>query len=293
MASRYFSRTYRTEAAWEDLCTQRLVEVGTRGIEVSVAGSDAVQLLAYFSTPPPPHQGLPERVGEQRGHVELLAEGWLEERDWQEEFRRHAVPIQIGDRFLVDPGELDRPPPVADGRIVLRLPTRTAFGTGSHETTQLTLEWLEQVEVENRTILDVGSGSGVLSLAAQRLGARCVIGFDLDLPSALMSGQYERLNREPSVPRGRIGLYAGTSGAICPKARFDLLMVNVLPHRIASELGWLAGRVRSGGLALVSGVLDAEENSVLAAWRALGLDPVGRRQRGEWVAWKLTKGGSQ
>ena len=286
-------RTFEVREQDEDRVVGFLAECGTTGVEVRAQAASTLHLLAYFDGPPPGHPSLPKEIGGSVDGISWVGEEWIDQRDWLEEFRRQASPIAVGDRFLIDPGELVDPPPAEAGRFLLRLPARTAFGTGSHETTQLALEWLERLPVRDRRFLDVGSGSGILCFAARCLGASLAVGFDFDLPSALMSGQYERLNANASSS-GRVALFAGTVGAIrCGGAQgatqrgFDVVLVNVLPHRILPEATGILSALAPGGTLIVSGLLSVEEEEVLARWQALGMEPVSHHTKGEWVAWHL------
>ena len=286
--AQYLTRTYRVSTHDEDRLVGFLADVGTTGIEVRSVSVETLHLIAYFDTVPPGHPQLPESVRQEIGGVYLVAEEWVETRDWLEEFRRQAQPIEIGRRFVIDPGELMEPMGTTEDRFLLRLPARTAFGTGSHETTQLSLEWLEEIPLEGQSLLDVGSGSGILSLAALRLGAATVAGFDLDLPSALMSGQYARINDIPQSEE-RLLLYAGTSIALSTAdPTFDVIVVNVLPHRVLADLPQIVSQSSPGGELVVSGLLVTEEKETLAHWEALGMQRRERKVKGEWVAWRLT-----
>ncbi len=111
-------------------------------------------------------------------------------------WRVQAGPIQVGEHFLVDPREPEEAtePFETDGRCLIRLPARTAFGTGSHESTRLAVELLEAEDLQGRSVLDVGTGSGILAIAALRLGARSVIALDVDPAAALLLPQTMALN---------------------------------------------------------------------------------------------------
>jgi ribosomal protein L11 methyltransferase len=203
----------------------------------------------------------------------------LPDADWNAAWRAAAQPVTIGERFLVDPREPgpDAAPLDAGGRWLLRLPVRTAFGVGSHESTRLALELLELSEPAGRRALDVGTGTGILAFAALLLGARDVVAFDLDPAAALLLPEYMRLNR--LRPRA----FAGTLAALGPRAgRFDLALVNVLPHEIADELPRLRALLAPGARVVLSGLLADEAAASLARLAPLGLREAGRRVAGEW-----------
>jgi ribosomal protein L11 methyltransferase len=202
------------------------------------------------------------------------------DRDWAATWRRTSGPIQVGERFVVDPrepGEIDAPVE-ARGRILLRLPARTAFGTGSHASTRLAVELLETLDVAGRDLLDVGAGSGILSFAALALGARRAVALDLDPAAALLIPGYSSLNAL------RLSTFAGRLVSIAAGARFDLALVNVIPSEIADDLPQLAALVRPGGLAVFSGILETEAERAVAAVRAVGFAERSRKRDGEWTA---------
>lgn len=215
----------------------------------------------------------------------------VETRDWGATWRLNARPIEVGRAFVVDPREPAEVEDVVEprGRLLLRLPARTAFGLGSHESTRLAVELLESVEVRGRRVLDVGTGSGILAFAALALGAGEVVAYDLDPAAALLLPRYQALNaiRFPAFVGTLAGLALGEPPApSAARGRFDLALVNVVPGEIAGDLPGLRRALRSGALALFSGVLSAELDAAIGAVESHGFRsvPALRRSEGEWVA---------
>jgi len=217
--------------------------------------------------------------GCEAGALEPAADG-----DWLAGWRAHAEPIEAGRRFLIDPrepAEADREPEPGD-RFLLRLPARTAFGVGSHESTRLALELLEQVGCAGARVLDVGCGTGILAFAAQLLGARDVVAFDVDPAAALLCDQYRRMNGLRRVP-----VFCGSLGAVSIEGkgpRFELALVNVIPSEIGPELDFLRAAMVPGGRALFSGILAEEGSAARAQLARHGFRVTGERSAAEWVA---------
>ena len=227
-----------------------------------------------------------------------LLDGWplvvrelteVADEDWMAGARAQAQPFEVGTRFVLDPREPDPElKMVGDAdRFRLRLPARRAFGTGTHETTQLMVRALETVGCESDRVLDVGCGTGVLSFVALRLGARSCFGFDIDLASAFVGRENCRLNGfEPSVSPS---FFAGDSSSMMSGATFDLVLVNVLPERIAGSEAALAAAVGSGGRLLLAGQLANQEDKLLPRWTRFGLKAGRRLAQGEWTLTELVR----
>ena len=265
----YARRTYRVPAELEEIVLADLWEAGTVGVQSTPAG-----LEAWFPEGFEPE--LPERAGVSAGPWEPVAD-----LDWLAGYREQAQPFPVGSTLFVDPREPEEPSPdVPEGRRLLRLPARTAFGIGSHESTSLAVELLESADLRGRRVLDVGTGTGILAFASLLLGASEVIAFDIDPASpfnALVNRRLNRLN-----PR----LFVGTSAALAD-TRFDLELINVIPEEIGPEMPGLVQRLRPGGEAILSGILAERGDQVLASVRSLGLVERERREAGEWIAFRV------
>jgi ribosomal protein L11 methyltransferase len=260
------SRRFQVPPGIEDWFAGSLWQAGSLGQEIVARADGGTEVIAYFDrdAPAPPEWS-------SRG-VRLVAEEEVLERDWQEEFRRHALPFAVGRRLIIDPGE-------PGGRFLLCLPAREAFGTGTHESTRLALELLEVLGPGPGRVLDVGTGTGVLALAALLFGASDALAFDCDLAAAFAARDNARRNQVP-----RCLVFAGDIGAVRENVGFDVALCNVVPSEARSFLPALVARLRRGGTAVFSGVLVAES----PAWRqeliAAGLTPEREHCAGEWAA---------
>jgi len=269
----------------EDRLTAELWALGTLGLE-SLAKSDGScqQVLAYFEEPLSPEVsqrlgGAAEWLGSRLEGVETVAA-----TDWLAEYRRQTRPIKLGRGFVVD----SREPGESSGaelseRVLLRIPARSAFGTGSHESTQLALELMEGLPMAGLRVLDVGTGTGILAFAALVLGAGDVIGLDIESAAVLLALENCRLNR--LSPR----LIAGTVECLRAVPQFDLALVNVLPDRIRRYLGPIAELLAPGKEMIISGVLAEEHQEYIWELARFGLEEKWTRRSGDWMGSLMEK----
>ncbi|TNF72298.1 MAG: hypothetical protein EP299_09905 [Acidobacteria bacterium] len=265
----------------DDLLMAELWAWGTLGVEQTVGENGSRNVVAYFSDPLPtrlPDVGNPlwSHLGAELVRVELI-----EDEDWLAEYRRQARPVPVGEGFLIDPREDAEQLPAAGSRRLLRLPARSAFGTGSHESTRLAVGLLETIPVAGRRVLDVGTGSGILAFAAFCSGAEYVVGIDSDTVASLLAGQNGRLN-DLSVH-----LLAGTLDSLRRGPLFDVALVNILPKRIRSDLPRLVEVLAPGAEAVFSGILAVEKEEVAADLAAVGFRHRSESRDRDWVAFHL------
>jgi ribosomal protein L11 methyltransferase len=200
--------------------------------------------------------------------------------DWSEAWKAHYHPVRIGRRLLVKPRWIDLVPQPDD--LVLSLDPGMAFGTGTHPTTQLCLEALEDQVTPGMSVLDLGCGSGILAIAAAKLGASTVLAIDND-PIAVTTA---RENAQSNGVSGTITIAEGSlADLLAAEQSFDLIVVNILaPVIIAMAHTGLAQTVLPGGRAIFSGIIEEQAADVAGALRAAGLTPIQQRQMGDWVA---------
>ncbi|WP_420210519.1 50S ribosomal protein L11 methyltransferase [Burkholderia aenigmatica] len=194
----------------------------------------------------------------------------VEEQDWVRLTQSQFEPIPIGERIWVVPSWHDAPDPDA---LVLELDPGLAFGTGSHPTTRLCMEWLEQSVKPGQSVLDYGCGSGILAILAKKCGANPVIGIDID-PQAVESA---RQNSE----RNRADVTYGLPDA-CPDGEFDIVVANILSNPLKLMASMLASKVKPGGRIALSGVLARQADEVAAVYARYVDISVWREHEG-WV----------
>lgn len=280
----YRRRFYLLPSEIEDLFAAALWMAGTQGVRSDTAADGRVRLEAWFEPGAPP---LEDEEGWRRRGVEPASEEDVPDTDWLAHYRETVKPFPVGRSLYIDPREpgAGEPAEVPEGRRLLRLPARAAFGTGSHESTSLVLDLLETMDLAGRRVLDVGTGTGVLSFASLLFGASQAVGFDLDPAAPFHALENRHLNDlHPLVFVGRLGALRGDPPA---QRRFDLALVNVVPEQILPEMPALVRLLRPGGEAVLSGILAERGRGVLDRLRALGFEERDRRTAGDWVAFRM------
>lgn len=211
---------------------------------------------------------------------------FIRDQNWMEAWKTRYQPIPIGQRLMILPAWMELEDPA---RLAVRIDPGMAFGTGTHPSTQLCLELLETVfaqEAAPRTVIDVGCGSGILSIAALRLGAKFALGVDID-PAAILNSR-ENAERN-SIPEQAFALGTGSVEEIragkFPLASAPLVLANILaPVLVRLFEAGLADLVTPGGALILAGILEHQAGEVLTAAEQHGLRLAQRRQMHDWVA---------
>lgn len=295
--SRWIEVSLSADGESAEAIADLLARYGHQGVSIEQAG--IAPDTWDESDPPPPQQVMlrayfpdddqldatKQELEAALGHMRLMypmpqpAYSVVDAEDWAEAWKAHYRPLRIGRRLLIRPQWIDVGP--APGDIEIALDPGMAFGTGTHPTTQLCLEALERLVAPGHDALDLGCGSGILAIAAAKLGARRALALDID-PVAVAS---TRENARANGVAGKISAEQGSLESVLHSARrFDIVIVNILA-RVIMQLTErrLGAIVRPGGVAIFSGIIDTQVDEVEAALRRTGLLPYARQRQGDWT----------
>lgn len=207
----------------------------------------------------------------------------ISEEDWAESWKAHYEPVVVG-RVVVKPSWLGLPNDVPRDAVIVELDPQMAFGTGTHPTTKLALLALQEVLQMGDRVADVGTGTGILAIAAALLGAQVVYATDNDPVAVMAAQQNAARNGVAALVRVEQREYlAGVPGDL------DVIVANISPRAII-ELGEPAAeRLRTGGHFICSGVTEASEGEVRTALAAAGFVETARQVNDQWVCLTLAK----
>ena len=283
-----WSLTLETDAAAAEERSADLFELGAAGVEIRDGEGTPMPGVPL----PPPGRALvvawfPERDAAEAAraaHGGALAE--VPDEDWGEGWKKDFRPLDVG-RVRVRPSWIDAPPPAGSVEVVLD--PGMAFGTGTHPTTALCLAALSDLlgARPGASVLDVGTGSGLLAIAAKKLGAGRVAGNDED-PVAV------RVARENAEQNG-VALELTGAPVEEIAGPFDVVVANILANVLVALAPSLAAKVAPGGVLLLSGILGPQEDEVRRAHVAQGLlpEPGLDRREGEWSLVALRRAGRE
>jgi ribosomal protein L11 methyltransferase len=193
----------------------------------------------------------------------------LEDKDWEREWMSHYQPMQFGERFWVCPSWIDPPDPDA---INLLLDPGLAFGTGTHPTTALCLKAMAALPLDRTCVVDYGCGSGILAVAALKLGARDVLGVDNDPQALVASEDNAKRNAVTNLSVALPGAYDAPAW----QARADLVVANILAGPLLELSHTLLDLLKPGGILMVSGLLATQAETLIAHYaKHLPLEVVG------------------
>jgi ribosomal protein L11 methyltransferase len=204
----------------------------------------------------------------------------IEEKNWNESWEKTIQPLSIGP-FFVKPTWVDIPVP--PGQILLEIDPKMSFGTGYHATTQLMLEELTSLNLNQKTVLDAGTGTGILSIAAVKLGASGVLAFDIDEWSIRNATENAIINKAESAIEFQLGGFE----IIPPNKRYDIILANINLNVITGMMSAFANHLSPGGVLCITGILTGDVNQVVHKASEHGFTAESEKRKGEWALLKL------
>jgi ribosomal protein L11 methyltransferase len=252
--------SFRSRADEAELDQAKLFELGATGIEeleetqASEGGSPAIK--AFFEAPESfrdAAEAFCGREGFQSGEAPV--------EDWDRSWRDRQTPVEVTPSLVVAPPWVDP----GTARFAIRLEAKMAFGTGSHESTRIAALLLEKLDLRGRSVLDIGTGTGILALYAGLLGARDILALDIDPVTGPCLRENLALN--PMPPGCRFRPFVGELASLSADARFDVIVCNMIRTELWPFREELRDRLRPGGHFVVSGQ-RLEDKPWFESWRA-------------------------
>lgn len=305
--------TLKTRTEVEDIVISSLADAGVEGVEIEdkvpLSESDKQQMFVDILPDGPEDDGIAylnfyleedadkeailarvrEELDELRNFLDIgegtITESQTEDKDWINNWKQYFHQFYVDDILIIPSWEEVKEED--KDKMIIHIDPGTAFGTGMHETTQLCMRQLKKFVTEETQLLDVGTGSGILSIAALKLGAKHAVGTDLD-PCAITATK-ENLEAN-DIPEGSMDVMIGN--IIDDKSvqyavgyeKYDIVVANILADVLIPLTPVILHQMKSGGIYITSGIIDEKENDVVEAVKAAGLEIVEVTHQNDWVS---------
>jgi len=270
----------KDEKAW-DYVDETIFDTGYEGVVIKAYLAEEKNVVAELEMIREKIKRLPEyglEIGE--GSVEISE---VDDSDWADSWKKYYKPTKIGDRIVIKPTweEYSK----TEGELVIELDPGMAFGTGTHETTSMCIRALEEYVTPDKTVFDIGCGSGILSIVAAKLGAHRVIGGDFDEVAVKVANENVALNGVEGVVDIRLGnLLEVVEGSA------DIVVANIIADVIIMLSKDVPKIIKPGGIFISSGIIHEKLDLVQEALVSNGFDILKVEKLGEWAAVVSKKG---
>lgn len=211
-----------------------------------------------------------------------VQENVLYEKNWNEEWEKSREVIHITERIVIKPTFKQYEP--KQNEIVITLDPKMSFGTGEHPTTKICISFLEKYVKPGMKVLDVGSGTAILSIVAAKLGASKVIAFDIDEWSLANGAENIKLNQVDNIVEVRMCELNNIE-----EDNFDLIVANIQRNILIELADGIKSRVKSGGIIILSGLLESDEEEIINKYCSLGFNKINFMKISEWIGIAFTK----
>ena len=218
---------------------------------------------------------LKQRLEAQNISCEISGDS-VKDEDWNEKWKEFYHVMKIGERVVICPSWEDYAP--SDNEVVVRLDPGMAFGTGTHDTTRLCLELLQRYVKSDSSLLDIGTGSGILAITARLLGAKNVIASDIDQVAVKVAGENARLNGVDDI------MFACGDILDMTKEKYDVISANIVADVILSLLPRVSDFLNKDGVFIISGIISLRKDEVVEAIKENGFKIIDERETDSWYS---------
>lgn len=250
-------------------------EQGGEFYEPTLLENDTTSLRIFFTEHPPQSfmTWLEEKIGAAQVHLSQEVN-----KDWMEEWKKNFKAFDLVDGIFIVPSWLPVP---AEARSAIRIDPGMAFGTGTHETTQLAAKFVAEIRLKARSVLDVGTGTGVLAFLAEHYGAENIVGIEIE-DEARRTAR-ENVAHNNSKVKILDGLIEDIAG------EFDLVIANIIDGVLIRLQDHLKAKTRAGGHLVLTGILQERDEQFRQRFSFQGFQLVRRDQKAEWIGYLLKK----
>ncbi|MGV4462773.1 50S ribosomal protein L11 methyltransferase [Ornithobacterium rhinotracheale] len=203
----------------------------------------------------------------------------IEPVNWNKEWESNFSPININDACYIR-AEFHEPHPDAPYEIVIQ--PKMSFGTGHHETTHLMVEYLLNLDLDQKSVLDMGTGTGILAILSKMRGAKSCLGIDID------EWSYENAVENAERNNVEVSFIKGGAESI-PDEKFDLVLVNINKNILKADMPFYINALKPNAQLILSGLLDIDEQEMIQFVEGFGLNFVDKKERNEWIALRFEK----
>lgn len=305
--------TLKTRTEVEDIVISSLADAGVEGVEIEdkvpLTESDKQQMFVDILPDCPEDDGIAylsfyleedqdkdeilarvkEELDELRKFLDIgegtITESQTEDKDWINNWKEYFHQFYVDDILIIPSWEEVKPED--EGKMIIHIDPGTAFGTGMHETTQLCMRQLKKYVTPKTELLDVGTGSGILSIVSLKLGAKHAVGTDLD-PCAITATK-ENLEVN-NIPEGAMDVMIGNiiddrevQNAVGYE-KYDIVVANILADVLVPLTPVIINQMKKGGIYITSGIIDEKEETVVEAVKAAGLEVLEVTHQNDWVS---------
>lgn len=209
-------------------------------------------------------------------HNYEIQENILYEKNWNEEWEKSREVLHVTDRIVIKPTFKEYSP--EENELIITLDPKMSFGTGDHPTTKICINFLENYIKQDSKVLDVGSGTAILSIVAAKLGASKVIAFDIDEWSLLNGAENIRLNKVENIVDIRMCELKDIV-----ESEFDLIVANIQRNVLTELADELNNKLKSDGIIILSGLLESDRQVINEKYSSLGMKEIDLLQIDEWI----------
>ena len=268
-----YNFTISPPTPWSEILLAKLSQIEFDSFEENDTG-----LKAYIKRDFDDEEFVQEQIGEMEAAQITYEKQNIQQVNWNEEWEKNFQPISVDDRCYIR-AEFHEEKPNVKYDIVIQ--PKMSFGTGHHETTHLLIEFILDTEFDDKVVLDMGTGTGILGILAKMSGAKSVDAIDID------EWSYENAIENAERNKVDIQVMKGGAESIPASTEYDIILANINKNVLIEDMPFYVNQLKKGGTLFLSGLYNFDENDIRHETEKYGLTFEAKRIRNEWIALKF------